>query len=274
MLKARLITAAILLPLVIGAIVFLPTLYIEIISGVFFALATWEWVCLMGFAEQWKKICIFVLFLLIAGLCYYARIPIEWVCWTSLGWWLIGLLAISFFPKGRAIWKQTWLQLLIGCFMLIPAWLVLSSLHADSNFGPLWVLLCCALIWGADTGAYFSGKKWGQNKLLATVSPGKTWEGFYGALGTGVILTGLFYVLTNPNYSFILLLWVCILTVLFSVIGDLVESLFKRVQGIKDSGGLLPGHGGVLDRLDSMLSAFPIFVLGLKLLENIQLTPF
>jgi phosphatidate cytidylyltransferase len=123
------------------------------------------------------------------------------------------------------------------------------------------------LIWVADSGAYFVGRQWGKNKLAPRVSPGKTIEGLLGALAGGLIwgYAGMVWFEPKSGWLFVAL---CFVTVLFSVLGDLVESLFKRNAGVKDSGQLLPGHGGVLDRLDSLTSAAPVFVLGLMLLEG------
>src|SRR5207302_1283767 len=123
------------------------------------------------------------------------------------------------------------------------------------------------LIWAADTGAYFAGRAFGKHKLLPNVSPGKTWEGFFGAMLMTVIVMGfVVYFLNIPPNNWVPLFLLGFVTVIFSILGDLFESMLKRQAGIKDSGKILPGHGGILDRIDSLTSAAPIFALGVIML--------
>ena len=127
------------------------------------------------------------------------------------------------------------------------------------------------MIWSADTGAYFVGQRWGRNKLASQVSPGKTREGLYGGLSLGLVAAVLCSLLLPLTlYKFILFLLVCLITIAMSVVGDLTESLIKRNSGVKDSGGLLPGHGGALDRIDSLTAAAPVFFSGILLLEGVS----
>ena len=132
----------------------------------------------------------------------------------------------------------------------------------DSYHGAKLVLLVCFLVWSADTGAYFSGKRFGKHKMAPAVSPNKTIEGLVGGVILAVIITWLgAKLLSIPFISISSLLSIAIITVVISVLGDLVESMFKRASGVKDSGNILPGHGGILDRIDSLTAAIPVFAL-------------
>ncbi|GMR07176.1 MAG: phosphatidate cytidylyltransferase [Gammaproteobacteria bacterium] len=150
---------------------------------------------------------------------------------------------------------------LIGLLILMPAWQGLLLLH--SSYGREYVLLVLALVWGTDTGAYIFGKRFGKHKMAPAISPGKTWEGVFGGMLTGIIVVlvaGRILAL-NITDSMILLL-LAIIMIIFSIVGDLAISIFKRSRGLKDSGNIIPGHGGTLDRIDSLLAAFPVFVSG------------
>ena len=158
----------------------------------------------------------------------------------------------------------------MGVFCLVPGYVAMVTLkqHADSSF---LILLLFFLIWGADIGAYFSGRSLGKNKLAPKVSPGKSWEGLFGGLLFAMLIAiAMLSWLGRPDLQTmrgVIFLFGCMLITLVSVLGDLVESMLKRNRGIKDSSGLLPGHGGVLDRLDSLLSAGPVFALFIIMFE-------
>ena len=154
---------------------------------------------------------------------------------------------------------------LLGILLLVSAWAALLRLHARPETGPKLVLFLMILIWVADSGAYFAGRKWGTSKLAPAVSPGKTWEGVYGALIACTLFAVASALLLHTTGARITaFVAVCIVTILFSIVGDLQESLLKRQVGIKDSGRLIPGHGGILDRIDSLIAAGPVFLLGLE----------
>ena len=158
----------------------------------------------------------------------------------------------------------SWLLALIGLFALVPAWLALSILHGMVDSGPWQVMFLLVLVWSADSGAYVAGRKFGAHKLALRISPGKTWEGVLGGMLFAVVpavLAGLYwYEGTGPLAVFLV---VCLFTVAFSIVGDLLESLLKRQAHVKDSGRLLPGHGGILDRIDSLTAAAPVYVAGM-----------
>jgi phosphatidate cytidylyltransferase len=268
--KLRLISALVLLPIVVISILKLPNIYVAIASAVVFAIAAWEWLRMTVIKTAAVRLLLLSLLIFVACDLVALGFVGHWVYWLSITWWVVGLIGICYYPLGQRIWQALLLQPLIGLLMFVPAWLAFNQLHAQTPNGPIWVLLGCSLIWGADIGAYCTGKLWGKAKLVEHVSPGKTWVGFYGALITGCLLMTAFYVVYKPSFGYVYALWLALLTVVFSVIGDLVESLFKRVYGFKDSGNIIPGHGGMYDRIDSMLAAFPVYVLGLQILLNLH----
>jgi phosphatidate cytidylyltransferase len=161
--------------------------------------------------------------------------------------------------------------------ILVPAWLAVASLHGSGPDGPFYALYLFMMIWLADTAAYFSGRYWGKNKLAPRVSPGKSWEGVLGALAAVVIYAaiagyfmGIFKLGVNKALIF---LAISFFAVLVSVLGDLAESMFKRQAHLKDSGTLFPGHGGVLDRFDSLTAAAPWFLLCYWWFSGLNSTP-
>ena len=188
--------------------------------------------------------------------------PISQILWVSIPVWASILVALFTYARYTGCYKQkAKLMRILGVFVLIPAWFALFRLHMmDFRY----VLYLIGLIALADTAAYFTGKKFGRTKLAPALSPGKTREGFLGAVVMTSIwaMIGLFWLAlpAGISVSFVLL---SMFVVCMSVAGDLFESLLKREAGVKDSGQLLPGHGGILDRVDSMLAAAPLFALGL-----------
>jgi phosphatidate cytidylyltransferase len=191
---------------------------------------------------------------------------LEWLVIPPVLFWILvmilirnsplGLLKLELKPRNKA---------LIGWFVLLATWMFLSRLRAF--YGPEMTMYLLILIWLADISAYFTGKKYGKNKLAPDISPGKTIEGLYGALVAGIICG----VVISLMYGFQFLIaadftLLSVLTVLISIYGDLFFSLAKRLRGVKDSGNLLPGHGGVLDRIDSLIAATPFFYAGVILI--------
>ncbi len=262
MLKKRLITAAFLIPIFVVLLLKLSSLQFGVLTAAFVLIGAWEWSALIGLKRVAARIVylVFIFFLLQASLYLYIPMTLE----IAFVWWLFATALIFLYPKGSAFWgKAILLQGLMGVLVLIPAWVAINFIRMPANEGPDVLLFLCVLIWGADSGAYFAGKKWGKNKLAPNVSPGKTREGLYGALLTTVLIAFVGLSLQNPP----LMYWVAgfflaMITVIFSVIGDLFESMLKRNVGLKDSGRLFPGHGGLLDRIDSLTAAAPVFALG------------
>jgi phosphatidate cytidylyltransferase len=275
MLKQRLITALILIPVFVLLLLKLPPRAFNELIIAFVVVGAWEWAGLMGLKKKSARIfySIIVLALLI-GLVSLAQY-ISAILVSSVAFWLLALLLVLLYPAASGLWGKSYLvRAVMGFFVLIPTFFALQFLHNTEMFGinrgPYILLFLFILIWGADSGAYFAGKKWGKTKLAPRVSPGKTWQGLLGAIGVTLILTPLFYYLfPAPQPQAWMLLVLTLLTVLFSVLGDLFESMLKRNVGIKDSGTLIPGHGGLLDRIDSLTAAAPLFALGCLLLFKI-----
>ena len=150
-------------------------------------------------------------------------------------------------------------KLLIGLLILLPAWQGLVFIK-QLPLGNWLIMAVMVLVWGADIGAYFSGKAFGKRKLAPQVSPGKSWEGVYGGLALSLVITAVVGLVRDWTLGQMILgLLGAAIVVFISVVGDLTESMFKRQSGIKDSSNLLPGHGGVLDRIDSLTAAIPVF---------------
>jgi len=190
---------------------------------------------------------------------------IEFSLWASLAWWVAALLLVLFYPASAAIWRNSrTLRLIFGLLTIVPFFwgmVVLRSWHYDSNHytGAMWLLYVMILVWGADSGAYLFGKMFGKHKLAPKVSPGKTWQGFIGGLFTSAVISWMFGMWANLDVTPSILLVCSVVAALASVLGDLTESMFKREAGIKDSGHMIPGHGGILDRIDSLTAAVPVF---------------
>lgn len=270
MLRQRLLTALVLIPLVVWGTLALSNGMFAVILAAIIALGVMEWSRFVGYGSALARGAYLVLLVgLMAGLFGYLDDPGAPLVLggVALVWWLFALVSVLRYPSSSAMWQSSALaRAAAGAFVLIPAWGSLAVLQRN----PEYVLLLLVLIWAADSGAYFAGRRFGRRKLAPKVSPGKTWEGVGGALALTVLvaLGGVYWL--KPAMGTGTFVALCLLTVGFSVLGDLLESMFKRMMNIKDSGGLLPGHGGVLDRIDSLTAAAPIFLLGLYWLERSQ----
>ncbi len=276
MLKQRLITAAILIPLMIICVLKASTAVVAIVFAIIIVAAAWEWGALLKLAAgaRLSLIVALILAMLLGFFWVLEQHHITWavLAFASLLWLVLSIAVVSVqcrgdlgadLPRGQ--------YLLLGFLLFVFAWLAALSLHGGSEFGPVLLLYVFGLVWLADAGAYFSGKQWGKDTLASHISPGKTWQGFYGAVlvGAMVALAGAWYFgFSGTNY--LIFVSLSLLVVVFSVFGDLFESWLKRRAGVKDSGQLLPGHGGVLDRIDSLLAALPIMAFGLSFFEVIQ----
>lgn len=188
---------------------------------------------------------------------------------NSVGWWALALVLVVTYPSSAKFWgKNIPLQVLFAFSTLIPfiaavLRLRLDNYTADPHHGLFLLLYVFVLVWAADSGAYFAGRAFGKHKLAPKVSPGKTWQGVFGGMITAVVLAFVFIHFSGKTLlgsramsGFVVL---SVATVAISVLGDLAESMFKRESGIKDSSQLIPGHGGILDRIDSLTAAVPFF---------------
>ncbi|MFC3150463.1 phosphatidate cytidylyltransferase [Litoribrevibacter euphylliae] len=263
MLKQRVITALWLAPLAIVGIFFLPFEYFALFVAGVVMLGAWEWANLAGFEKQGLR----VVYSALMGGCMYGlyQLPELNILSIGLGWWVLALMLVLAYPGLSKLWASKWARLAIGFLILIPCWKGLLFLKQQPN-SEIVLLYICLMVWGADIGAYFAGRKWGVSKLAPRVSPGKSWAGFWGGMASALIIgLGVGLWISMPAEQLALLMLVSAVTVAVSVLGDLTESMFKRFRGIKDSSQLLPGHGGVLDRIDSLTAAVPVFALLLLL---------
>lgn len=271
MLLQRVITALILLPVALFGFFGLEGWAFELFIGVVITLGAWEWARLSGVSAQAGRVLyalgVALVLLLLHGLqrdsALLAGVPLSaaMVLVLALCWWVLASLLVITFPRSARVWQAPVVALLIGLLVLVPAWQGLALLKQWPQANWL-ILSVMVLVWAADIGAYFSGKAFGKRKLAPRVSPGKSWEGFWGGmLFSLLLLLGLGLYRQWPMAQLVLALLGAALVVALSVIGDLNESMFKRQAGIKDSSNLLPGHGGVMDRIDSLTAAIPLFTL-------------
>lgn len=261
-LTKRILTAVILLPIIFGAIFWLPLLYFSIMLGSLILVGAWEWSALIGL----NKISLRILYVILMamGILISAFINITWtlsvaaLCWL---WILIGIIHYQRNGAGAGFQFPV-VRFLAGFPVLIATWVSMVALKSHPGFGAPWLLLVLCIIFAADTGAYFAGRFFGKRFLCSQVSPKKTWEGFFGGLILSLCVAaigGYYFALLPQEYFYLML--VAFVTILFSVVGDLGVSLLKRIAGVKDSGAFFPGHGGMLDRLDSISAATVFFVL-------------
>jgi len=266
MLKYRIITALILIPLVLAGIFYLPLLGFACLSAVVFLMAGWEWAGLIGWMSISKR-CLYLIVLLIF-LAILLWVPTGIILIIALFTWLAMLYFVLRYEQFSRLWARFPLgRALLGIWILGASWYGLNVIQ-HSPAGPYYLLFLLLFIWGADTGAYFAGRQWGKHKLAPHISPGKSIEGVIGGSLVSVLVAviGGWFFYFSHGMQYVNLILLALLISLVSVLGDLSESMIKRQAGVKDSGNLLPGHGGLLDRIDSLLSAAPIFALGLVLL--------
>ncbi len=281
MLKQRIITALILAPAAIAAIFYLPMIYFAGLLMAILAIGAWEWARFMGITNTlqrlvyaaitsalialvWLLLPVEQTWLLISGL----QVEITSLLWIGVLWWIIAALFMFSYPTSSAVWaKNKFIIALFGWLTLVPTWLAFMVLRTnnyalDEFQGAQLLMYLFMLVWSADVGAYFVGKSMGKHKLMPNVSPGKTIEGFLGGVVCAAILTVIVGLsLSWSSNEFITALLVTGLIASVSVLGDLTESMFKRQAGVKDSGTILPGHGGILDRIDSLTATAPVFAL-------------
>ncbi|THB72494.1 MAG: phosphatidate cytidylyltransferase [Gammaproteobacteria bacterium] len=268
----RIITALVLIPLVLIGIFKLNQQHFAICAALLCLVGAWEWAQFCNMKKVLHRICYALTFLLpfYGGWSYknnnafvFALLIISVLFWMCAIAWMY-----LYSNHGHKIDLSDMAKLSIGYLVLTPMWLALFSIQGQSSEMVLWLLL---MVWGADSGAYFIGRKFGRKKLAAKLSPKKTIEGAYGGFVASAIVAvvGVFILkLDIGNMPY----WVVVATlvVISSIVGDLFESMLKRLVGIKDSGFIFPGHGGVLDRIDSLTTAAPVFFLGTLILNSLR----
>ncbi|OUS10329.1 hypothetical protein A9Q90_01580 [Gammaproteobacteria bacterium 54_18_T64] len=277
MLKQRVITGVVLAVAFLGALFALPALgFIALTAGVL-GYAAWEWSHLAGL-ESTRSRGLYTLSVLVLGACLAAYLGYgqnilfaeksRSVLLVACTWWAVAVLWVQAYPSSAILWGRRWLCLTMGLVVLLPMWLALAGLISLAA-GPQLVLSVVLLVALADIGGYFVGRAFGRTKLAPRVSPGKTWEGLLGGqLAIVMVVLGTGWVMDLEASRLGMWLALAMVTGLASVLGDLLESMVKRQRGVKDSGTILPGHGGVLDRIDGLTAALPVFGLGLSLLYN------
>jgi len=264
-LRARVLTAGLLAPLVMLGVLLLPTLWLALLMALFVAMAAWEWSALAGFAGRRARASYVALSLgCLLLLWWFAATELDrFILAIAALWWLVLLVRLALIERIDQAPPLEWPLLPLGLLVLVAPWLALVQLHRLPGEGPLVALCLLMMIWIADIAAYFGGRRFGRTKLSVLLSPGKTREGVYAGVVAAVLWGAVVSVLLGlTTIETLLLLLMCSLTAVMSVVGDLFESLLKRRRGIKDAGSLLPGHGGMLDRIDSLTAAAPIFALG------------
>jgi phosphatidate cytidylyltransferase len=276
MTRTRLLAALFMTPLAIAAVLFLQTPWLVALAAVAFLAALWEWLRLAEIDDTLHRSV-----LLVANLAM--MVAIVWASRSSVGfsfvlfqlatvvgvaWWFLAMLWLKHYEfASDHDTHARMFKLAAGTLAVIPAWCAIALIHGAQPNGHRWLLLALVVIWAADSGAYFAGRRFGKHKLSPRISPNKTVEGLVGGLVAALVVAMIGAPIAGATVAQLpLVALVVVVTVGFSVVGDLFESLLKRHVGAKDSGDLIPGHGGILDRIDSWLAALPVFALGKGLL--------
>ena len=260
MLKQRIITALILLPIALCGFLLLDRFQLCAVHRVCSdASAPGNGRALAGFTAQPIRVALCRVVALMLFVMHILPGLAPWVLGASVLWWGVATYLVLTYPRSSEYWASAASKLVIGLLILLPAWQGLVQIKQES-LGNWLIMAVMVLVWGADIGAYFSGRAFGKRKLAPQVSPGKSWEGVYGGLLLSLVITAIVGLVRDWGFAQILMGLVGAAVIVFiSVVGDLTESMFKRQSGIKDSSNLLPGHGGVLDRIDSLTAAIPVF---------------
>ncbi|MFW0054645.1 MAG: phosphatidate cytidylyltransferase [Coxiella endosymbiont of Dermacentor nuttalli] len=266
MFKHRVLTLLILVPILLLVIWCSPMPWFGFLIGAMIAWAAWEWSALAGIKNYYLRWLYMIAILLALIRIYY--FPIFWVLIISFSIWLWIAAAVicyanGFLPLGFQ-YKTT--KIVISFFVLTSCWIAGIALREDIG-GPGWLLFGLILIWAMDIGAYTIGQWWGKRTFIKRVSPNKTWEGVWGGIFLTLTIAVIISLIFRQSFfRLILISLLALVTAISAIIGDLFESMLKRQAGVKDTGRLLPGHGGILDRIDSILAALPTFLLGSLLL--------
>ena len=270
MLRDRVLTAAVLIPLLIAAILLLPVMYLAFLFGFFVVMGAWEWSRLSGFTSIVSRIAYvgIAIMLMVSSYDWIHQFQfLRDILFLVFVGWLFTLVWLTITPAEEVLSNavNVYSRGIIGLILLIPSWLAMLSVHAIGENGPDMLLSLFVLIGVADSAAYFTGKLMGVTKLAPLISPGKTLQGVYGGLIVSLVAAAIIgNVLGFSGFNLWAFMSVALLSVVFSIVGDLFESVAKRSVGIKDSGSIFPGHGGVMDRIDGYTAAAPLYLLGLS----------
>ncbi|WP_286695872.1 phosphatidate cytidylyltransferase [Spongiibacter sp. UBA1325] len=272
MLKQRIITAVVIVAALLAAMAYLSAGQLSLLFAGIVLVAAWEWADLSDLRPQVARLAyvlvigalIASVYALLGDVASWSTAALQELFVAACVWWAVALLWVKGYPVSAGLWGSRPVRIVMGVAVLLPTWLALSYLRNLPN-GAWLLLMLVALVAIADIGAYFFGRRFGKAKLAPAVSPGKSWAGFWGGLACSVsFMAALWYFWPGGMpVSLPAMLVLAAITSLASVLGDLLESMVKRHRGIKDSSQLLPGHGGVMDRVDSLTAASPVFALGL-----------
>lgn len=269
MLMQRILTAAVLIPALLALVWYAPTQWLYVALSVVGLLMAWEWTALLGWTRQplRRRLYLIATAALLAAtwvgltqyaVLFYGLLPVALI-------WLLLPLYLRGYP--HAATPPAALLAPAGLLMIASTLVAIAALHAHPN-GALKLLFVFFLVFAADTGAYFAGRRFGKRKLAPAISPGKSVEGALGGLVAVAIwaaTAGVWAFGLRTPLSIATLVLLCVVVGVVSIVGDLTESMLKRNAGVKDSGQILPGHGGILDRVDSIVAAVPVMVVGLHL---------
>jgi phosphatidate cytidylyltransferase len=256
--------------LAIGTVIaalFLPSYALATVMLVVVMLGAWEWARLTGLANPGARLLYLAATAIFAYLVWRVFASQHWQAPVAVGvlWWGVAVVVLALYQPSAANGALKVMGLRFGGLLaLVPAWIAVIHLHRlDPR--PAWLVFLLLLVWMADSAAFFAGRQLGKTQLAPVLSPAKTREGLWGALFANCLLAtvGAWW-FELPRVLWVYFIGLCLVTTLLAVTGDLFESLLKRQAGVKDSGRLLPGHGGILDRIDSTLAAAPPFALGLN----------
>jgi phosphatidate cytidylyltransferase len=264
MLAARIITGVVFGAAITGAILFAPSPVAAAVLAVLWLAGVWEWA---GFAKfpAAGRVGYTGLFAVAMALGWsvLGEQGLSVLLLAAMAWWILAFVLVMRYPRSFS----SIFVALAGILVLLPSWALLVRLHREGVLGAQLAFTLLLIVWAADVGAYAFGRLLGHTKLAPAVSPGKTWEGVTGGVLAAGLAAGLAAQWLALPASRLVVLGIA--TALISVLGDLTQSMFKRNVGLKDSGKLLPGHGGVLDRIDSLTAAVPAFIIGLWALNLI-----
>jgi len=272
MTRTRVIAALVLTPLAIAAILLLPTPWLMALAAVIFLVGLWEWFRLADIDDTLARSVLLVVNLaLMVAIVWASRtdhgfsyVLLQIMVVAGVVWWLLAGLWLKHyrFASDHDTHARVF-KLAAGTLAILPAWCAIGVIHGGQPFGHRWLFVALAIVWAADSGAYFVGRHYGRRKLSPRISPNKTVEGLAGGLACGLAVGLAFAPLAGATLAQLpAVALVAVVAVGFSVVGDLFESLLKRHVGAKDSGDLIPGHGGILDRIDGVVAALPAFALG------------
>ena len=258
MLKLRIFSALLLIPISLALVWGLPPIYFQLLSGVFWLFIAYEWARMLPHYGGMSFLFFILALTTLTGLVFYHKMGVLCLALGGVAWLFALYQVLAYQITFGALIRQPLAQWLAAGLILSSSWIALVSMHHLPH-GSLWVTITLILTWSVDIGAFFSGKYFGRALLIPKVSPKKTWAGAWGAL----LVVGLVALVLKTLFH----VWVAgsLLSIFFAlgvtcaaIFGDLYESVVKRMAGVKDSGQIIPGHGGLFDRLDSLLATLPV----------------